>query len=238
MKNAVTSGKCLSIIYPAYNEAGNLRELMEKTDCALKRLGVDAEVIIIDDCSRDRTGDIAEELRRIYPYLSVIHHSRRRGITRSLADAFACAKGNIFLFLCADLQSNPEEDIPTLYKGISDGYDMVLGQRKGRTERKVRVSRVYHLLARFLFGVRFHDMNWIKAFRREVIKNMPMVSDWHRYMAVIAAARGYRITEIRMNYYPRKYGKSKFGPLRIITGLLDLIAVRLYLCISRNPSPP
>lgn len=225
----------ISIIYPAYNEAESIPELMEKTGRALAKIGKPAEVIIVDDRSTDGTADIAESLRDMYPYLAVISQPRHVGITRSLSTAFGAASGRFFFFLCADLQADPEKDIPLLYGKFAEGYDVVLGWRQGRKERKVVVSRIYHWVVRLLFGIRFHDMNWIKAFRREVVADMKLRSDWHRYIVVLAAAAGWRITEIKTAYYPRKSGRSKFGVRRVIPGFFDLISVKLHISCFDSP---
>ncbi len=141
----------------------------------------------------------------------------------------------VIVFLCSDLQSDPEEDIPKLLDGIEEGYDVVTGWRQGRKEGKIVVSKIYHFLTGKLFGITAHDINWIKAFKREVMNDLQLRSDWHRYIIVIAAAKGYRIKEVKTNYYPRQYGSSKYGKKRILRGLLDLLVVKFELSFRDKP---
>jgi len=97
------------------------------------------------------------------------------------------------------------------------------------------VSRIGHLLCQLFFGVSLHDMNWIKAFKREVIKDLPLRSDWHRYIAILANAAGHKITEVKTSYYPRRYGKSKFGRKRVVSSLLDLLTIKFQISFMRRP---
>jgi glycosyltransferase involved in cell wall biosynthesis len=225
----------VSVILPAYNEEKNIEAVVNKTIQAFKDNRYKGEIIIINDGSKDRTGSLAEELAGKMPNITVFHHHRNKGLTESLQTGFRNSTGDIVVFLCSDQQSNPVEDIPKLVEKIKEGYDVVLGARQGRREMRVLVSKVYHWLSRVFFGTTFRDMNWIKAFRAEVVRGLKLRSDWHRYIPILAYEAGYRITEVATNYYPRTWGRTKFGSFRIIRGLLDLISIKFHITFLRNP---
>lgn len=225
----------ISIFVPAHNEAGNITPLMEKIDRALKARGLTGEVILVNDGSTDGTRQEAEACAARYPYLRVVNHRVRRGLTAAMKTAFRLVQGEVVIFLPADLESDPEEDIPKLLDTLDQGYDVVAGWRQGRHDGKVFASRIYNLVSRWLFGVKCHDMNWIKAFRREVLDDLPLRSDWHRFVLMIAAAKGYKIGEVKTNYYPRQAGRSKYGFSRIPVSFLDVIVVKFLLTFSEKP---
>jgi hypothetical protein len=177
---------------------------------------------------------VLRDLERQYPFLSVVTHRRQRGIADSLRSAGDIARGDVFVFYPADLQYLPE-DIPALVAPILDGRaDIVTGTKQGKYE-KAFVSNVYNVLCRWLFGVRVTDLNSVKAYRREVMLGVPLRPDWHRYMVVIAAADGYRLTSLPVPLYPRRAGISKFNWKRIPVGLFDLISVWFQLRFGRKP---
>jgi glycosyltransferase involved in cell wall biosynthesis len=148
---------------------------------------------------------------------------------------FENAKGHIIIFLCADLQSDPEEDIPKLLEKINEGYDMVVGWRQGRKEFKRFASWIYYFLSRMFFGVKVHDPNWIKAFRKEVVEGLNLRSSWHRYIVSIATQEGYKVAEVKTNWYPRKSGKSKYGFSRLIPAVMDLIVLKFEMTFLEKP---
>jgi hypothetical protein len=137
--------------------------------------------------------------------------------------------------LPGDLESDPEEDIPKLLDKLAEGYDVVAGWRQGRRDHKIVASKIYNFVSRLLFNVQAHDMNWVKAFRREVIEGLYLRSDWHRFILMIAASQGYKIGEVPTNYYPRRQGKSKYGLGRIPVSFLDVLVVKFLLTFSRKP---
>jgi len=201
---------------------------------ALAPAGFSFEVIVVNDGSRDASDRILRELERQYPFLRVVSHRRQRGIADSLRSAGDVARGDVFVFYPADLQYLPD-DIPGLVAPILEGRaDIVTGTKQGRYE-KAFVSHVYNTLCRWLFGVRVTDLNSVKAYRREVMAGVPLRPDWHRYMVVIAAADGYRLTSLPVPLYPRRAGISKFNWKRIPVGLFDLISVWFQLRFGRKP---
>jgi glycosyltransferase involved in cell wall biosynthesis len=224
----------VSVLVPAKDEAANLPEFLQRCAQALSPAGFSFEVIVVNDGSRDGTDRVLRELAREYAFLSVVTHRRQRGIADALRSAGDVARGDVFVFYPADLQYLPE-DIPALVAPILEGRaDIVTGTKQGKYE-KAFVSNVYNGLCRWLFGVRVTDLNSVKAYRREVMQGVPLRPDWHRYMVVIAAADGYRLTSLPVPLYPRRAGTSKFNWRRIPIGMFDLISVWFQLRFGRKP---
>lgn len=226
----------VTVVVPAYNEAGNVGEVVEAVAQAFATLGVTGELVLVDDGSTDGTGEEAAAAAQRYPFVRVLTHRRNLGLTEALETGFRAARGEVVMLLPADMESDPREDIPKLLAKLEEGYDVVAGWRQGRRDGKVLASRIYNAVSRWLFQVQAHDMNWIKAFRREVVEDLlPLRSDWHRFVLMIAASKGYRVGEVRVSYYPRRRGKSKFGLLRIPISFLDVLVLKFLLTFSRKP---
>ena len=224
----------VSVLVPAKDEAANLPEFLQRCADALGPAGFSYEIVVVDDGSRDDTPRVLRELRARYPFLRVVSHRRQRGIADALRSAGDIARGDIFVFYPADLQYLPD-DIPRLVKPILEGRaDIVTGTKQGKYE-KAFVSGVYNRLCRALFGVAVTDLNSVKAYRREVVADVPLRPDWHRFMVVIAAADGFRLTSEPVPLYPRKAGVSKFTWKRIPVGVLDLLSVWFQLRFGRKP---
>jgi glycosyltransferase involved in cell wall biosynthesis len=226
----------VSVVVPAYNEAGNVGEVVEAVAQAFAALGVDGELVLVDDGSTDGTAEEAAAAAQRYPFVRVLTHRRNLGLTEALETGFRAARGEVVMLFPADMESDPREDIPKLLAKLDEGYDVVAGWRQGRRDGKVLASRIYNAVSRWLFQVQAHDMNWIKAFRREVVDDLlPLRSDWHRFVLMIAASKGYRVGEVQVNYYPRRRGKSKFGFARIPISFLDVLVLKFLLTFSRKP---
>jgi glycosyltransferase involved in cell wall biosynthesis len=224
----------VSVLVPAKDEAPNLPEFVRLCAEALGPAGFSFEVVLVNDGSRDESGQVLRDLERQYPFLRVVTHRRQRGIADALRSAGDVARGDVFVFYPADLQYLPA-DIPALVRPIlDDRADIVTGTKQGKYE-KAFVSRIYNGLCRWLFGVRVTDLNSVKAYRREVMHGVPLRPDWHRYMVVIAAADGFRLDSLPVPLYPRKAGTSKFGWRRIPVGLFDLLSVWFQLRFGRKP---
>jgi glycosyltransferase involved in cell wall biosynthesis len=224
----------VSVLVPAKDEAENLPEFLQRCAQALGSAGFSFEVIVVNDGSRDGTDRVLRDLGHQYQFLEVVTHRRQRGIADSLRSAGEVARGDVFVFYPADLQYLPE-DIPGLVAPILEGRaDIVTGTKQGKYE-KAFVSTIYNGLCRWLFGIRVTDLNSVKAYRREVMLGVPLRPDWHRYMVVIAAADGYRLTSIPVPLYPRRAGTSKFSWRRIPVGLFDLVSVWFQLRFGRKP---
>jgi glycosyltransferase involved in cell wall biosynthesis len=224
----------VSVLVPAKDEAANLSEFVRLCAEALGPAGFTFEVVVVNDGSRDESARLLRELEREYPFLNVVTHRRQQGIADALRSAGDVARGDVFVFYPADLQYLPE-DIPRLVAPILQNQaDIVTGTKQGKYE-KAFVSGVYNGLCRWLFGVGVTDLNSVKAYRREVMMGMPLRPDWHRYMVVIAAADGYRLTSVPVPLYPRRAGTSKFTWKRIPVGIFDLISVWFQLRFGRKP---
>ena len=224
----------VSVLVPAKDEADNLPEFVRLCSAALGAAEFSFEVVVVDDGSRDRTAEVLVQLAAEYPFLTVVTHRRQRGIADALRDAGDAASGEISVFYPADLQYLPE-DIPTLVGPILAGEaDIVTGTKQGKYE-KAFVSSIYNRLCRMLFGVQVQDLNSVKAWRREIMRTVPLRPDWHRYMVVIAVADGWRLTSRPVPLYPRRAGTSKFTWKRIPVGVLDLLSVWFQLRFGRKP---
>jgi len=228
------TGVTISVLVPAKDEAENLPLFMEQMAVVARGADVAYEVVVVDDGSVDETWTVLERLTEQYDFLRIVRHRSRRGIADALRTGYLHALGEIFVFYPADLQFKPE-DIPRLVAPIlANEADMVTGFKQGQYE-KAFVSRVYNWLSRVLFDVRVKDLNSVKAYRREIMEQLPIRPDWHRYMIVLAAAQGYTVTEIPVPVYPRHAGKSKFGIGRIPVGVLDMLAVWFELRFAQKP---
>ena len=224
----------VSLLVPAKDEAENLPEFLRLCAEALQPAPFSFEVVVVDDGSRDGSAAVLERLQAEYPFLQVVTHRRQRGIADALRSAGEAAQGEIFVFYPADLQYLPA-DIPALVRPILEGRaDIVTGTKQGKYD-KAFVSGVYNALCRRLFGVKVEDLNSVKAWRREIMRSIPMRPDWHRYMIVIAAADGWRLTSHPVPLYPRRAGVSKFTWRRIPVGVLDLLSVWFQLRFGRKP---
>jgi glycosyltransferase involved in cell wall biosynthesis len=224
----------VSVLVPAKDEAANLPEFVRQCAAALGPAGFTYEVVIVNDGSRDDSAAVLSALQAEHPFLRVVTHRQQRGIADALRSAGDAAAGDVFVFYPADLQYLPE-DIPGLVRPILDGdADIVTGTKQGKYE-KAFVSSIYNRLCRWLFGVRVTDLNSVKAYRREVMSDVPLRPDWHRYLVVIAAAEGYRLTSKPVPLYPRHAGVSKFTWRRIPVGVFDLLSVWFQLRYGRKP---
>jgi glycosyltransferase involved in cell wall biosynthesis len=224
----------VSVLVPAKDEVENLPEFARLCDEALRTAPFTVEVIIVNDGSRDDSEQVLADLSVRYPFIRVVNHRVQRGIADALRSASDVARGEVFVFYPADLQYLPE-DIPALVAPILAGHaDVVTGTKQGQYE-KAFVSGVYNRLCRMLFGVTVTDMNSVKAFRRQVMDNVPLRPDWHRYMVVIAAVDGFRLDSRPVPLHPRRHGVSKFNWRRIPVGVIDLLSVWFQIRFGRKP---
>jgi glycosyltransferase involved in cell wall biosynthesis len=232
--SSLKSDPRVSIVIPAYNEEGNVEELCRRFATMKSAATFTFEVLIVDDGSTDRTGVLLASLRSQYDFLRILTHSHNRGLTEALQTGFARARGEIFVFYPADLQYYPE-DIPAMIAKMDEGNDMVTGWKQGQYSKRF-VSSVYNSLSRRIFRLKVHDLNSVKAFRREVVEGMFLRRDWHRYLVAMAVQQGYRVDEVKMPLYPRYSGQSKFsGFWRIPVGVLDMLAVKSQMTLLKKP---
>lgn len=221
----------VSILVPAYNEVENIPFLIQEFDNFIKK-HKDYEVIIIDDGSTDGTYELANEYKK--HYLRVIRHKRNLGKTQAIISGARAAKAKIIVIFDADLQYEPF-DIPNLVELIDKGADIATGWKQGNYEKRF-ISNIYNYCGQHLFKLQIHDMNAIKAFKKEVLKVIPLRKDWHRYIVPLANEAGFKIAEAKVNLRPRRYGTPKYQQRsRIVIGLFDLLAVKFQLTFMQKP---
>jgi glycosyltransferase involved in cell wall biosynthesis len=228
----------LSIIIPFYNEDKNIPLLLEEIFQALRPSGWAYEVVAIDDGSRDGTFELLKKELPRFPHFQLLRFRKNFGQTAALAAGFDSAKGEIVVTLDGDLQNDPA-DIPRLVEKISEGYDIVSGWREKRQDPFITRRLPSHWankMISWVTGVRLHDYGCtLKAFRREVIKNIRLYGEMHRFIPAIASWMGVTIAEIPVNHRPRKFGRSKYGLSRTFRVILDLITVKFLLTYSTRP---
>ncbi|MCK9304601.1 MAG: glycosyltransferase family 2 protein [Bacteroidales bacterium] len=230
----------LSIVISLFNEEESLPELLSRIKSTLGD-NYKYEIILVDDGSTDSSWRVILRQKELYPdTVKAIRFMRNYGKSAAIYCGFEAAQGNIVITMDADLQDNPGE-IPELYKMISSGeWDLVSGWKKKRKDNvltKNIPSRIYNYAARLVTGVRLHDMNCgLKAYRKEVIKNIEVYGEMHRYIPYIAKNAGFlRIGEKVVAHQSRKYGKSKFGMDRFFKGFLDLLSIWFLSRFGKRP---
>ncbi len=226
----------VSVIVPAYNERDNVLPLFEEFDSFFKKYGIkDWEIVYVDDGSTDGTYEEAVKHAKRFPFVRVLKHARNLGKTAAIITGFENSEGRYVAIYDADLQFVPEDILRMVNLMEEKGYDLVTGRKVGKYE-KAFVSRVYNTLNRWLFGVPVSDMNSMKVMRREVLEDIPLRKEWHRYMVALAWVYGYSVGEIDITLRPRRAGESKYrGIGRVFVGVADLIAVWLYTTFTRKP---
>lgn len=232
--------KDLSIVISLFNEEESLPELISWIEKVASREKYSYEVIMVDDGSTDSSWKIIKELSEKNPVIRGISFRRNYGKSAALYHGFKAAEGKVVITMDADLQDSPDE-IPELYRMVTeDGYDIVSGWKKQRFDNKLTKnlpSKLYNWTARKVTGIQLHDMNCgLKAYRNEVIKNIEVYGEMHRYIPYLAKNAGFsRITEKPVQHQKRKYGVSKFGLERFINGLLDLISLWFLSTFGKKP---
>ena len=230
----------LSILIPSYNEKESLPELLSWIHRALDPEKLSLEIIIIDDGSDDGTWDTVKQLAAADSAVRAIQFRRNYGKSAALFCGFKEARGRVVVTMDADLQDSPEE-VPEMYRMIvEDGWDVVSGWKQHRQDNKLTKnlpSKLYNATARRITGIKLHDMNCgLKAYKNEVVKNIEVYGEMHRYIPYLAKNAGFtRITEKPVHHQKRKYGKSKFGMDRFINGFLDLLSLWFLSTFGRKP---
>lgn len=232
--------KDLSIIVPSFNENESLPELTAWIESVMKREGYSYEVIIVDDGSNDGTWETVEALAEKDAAIKGIRFRRNYGKSAALYCGFEKAIGEVVVTMDADLQDSPEE-IPEMRRMIiEDGYDVVSGWKQNRQDNKLTKnlpSKLYNATARWITGIKLHDMNCgLKAYRNKVVKNIEVYGEMHRYIPYLAKNAGFdKITEKPVHHQKRKYGTSKFGMERFINGFLDLLSLWFLSTFGKKP---
>ena len=231
----------LSIVISLYNEKESLTELVEWIRRVLEDRIPDYEILMIDDGSTDGSWETIRQLSEKYgSTIKGISFRRNYGKSAALYCGFEAAQGDVVITMDADLQDSPDE-IPELYRMIrEEGYDLVSGWKKHRLDNKFTKnlpSKIYNATARRITGIRLHDMNCgLKAYRNEVVKNIEVYGEMHRYIPYLAKNAGFtRIGEKEVVHRKRKFGKSKFGINRFVNGYLDLLSLWFLMTFGRKP---
>ena len=230
----------LSIVIALYNEEESLPELLSWIERALASQKLEYEVILVDDGSTDKSWEVIERESKLYPAVKAIRFSRNYGKSAALFTGFEAAEGGVVVTMDADLQDSPEE-IPELYEMIvNQGYDLVSGWKKRRKDNRLAKnlpSKLYNRVARRVTGLKLHDMNCgLKAYRLEVVKNIEVYGEMHRYIPYLAKIeKKKKIGEKVVKHQARKFGKSKFGMDRFVNGFLDLITLSFLAKFGKRP---
>lgn len=227
----------LSIVIPLYNEQESLEELTTGIDMTVQPLKLRYEIIFVDDGSRDGSLEVLKKIRQRAPQVKILSFRKNNGKSAALSEGFKIASGKIVITMDADLQDDPAE-IPNLINKINSGYDMVSGWKKKRHDplQKTIPSKFFNFTTALLTGIKIHDFNCgLKAYRQEVIKEIPVYGELHRYLPVLAHWRGYSVGEIIVQHHARKYGITKYGLRRFFDGFFDLLTVLFLTRYRQKP---
>jgi glycosyltransferase involved in cell wall biosynthesis len=232
------NGLELSIIVPLYNERDNVEPLCHAIVSAVRPLGLGFEVLLVDDGSRDDTFSVAAALPARYSEIRVLRLRRNSGQTAAMAAGIEHAEGRILVTMDGDLQNDPA-DIPLFLEKVAEGYDIVVGWRHERKDKLVSrkiPSRIANRLIGKVTGVPIRDNGCsLKAYRAEVIKQIPLYSEMHRFIPAMASLAGPRLAEIKVRHHARRHGESKYGLSRVYKVLLDLVAVKTIIGFAARP---
>lgn len=230
----------ISVIIPLYNEAESLPELNAWIARVMQENSFSYEVLMVDDGSTDGSWDVIKGLAAADPAVHGICFRRNYGKSAALFCGFAQAQGDVVITMDADLQDSPDE-IPALVRKIrEEGFDVVSGWKQHRKDNPVTKnlpSKLYNATARRITGIKLHDMNCgLKAYRSEVVKNIEVYGEMHRYIPYLAKNAGFtKIGEMPVHHQKRKYGKSKFGMSRFVNGFLDLLSLWFLSTFGKKP---
>jgi dolichol-phosphate mannosyltransferase len=227
----------VSIVVPVYNEAESLETLHGEIEAMARAHGLDVEIVFVDDGSRDGSWNVILALAARDGRVRGLRFRRNFGKAAALLAGFRAVSGRITITLDADLQDDPKE-IPRFLKAIEAGADVVSGWKKIRHDpwHKVFPSRVFNQMVSTLTGVHLHDHNCgMKCYRTEVFDEIRLYGELHRFIPVLAAARGFKVGELVIEHRARRFGHSKYGVRRFIKGFLDLLTVKFLTSFSHRP---
>jgi glycosyltransferase involved in cell wall biosynthesis len=228
----------ISVVVPVLNEEESLPLLYEQLTDVLSESGYIYEIILVDDGSTDRSFEIMADLQAQDSRLRIVRFRRNYGQTAAFSAGFDRARGNVVVTIDADLQNDPA-DIPALMDKMAEGYDVVSGWRVDRQDRfldRRLPSIVANSMIRWVTGVEIHDNGCsLKAYRREVLVDVRLYGEMHRFLPALCYAAGARVTEIPVRHYPRRFGRAKYGLSRTVKVFLDILAVRFLMSYSTRP---
>ncbi len=223
----------VSVIAPSYNEEENIEILVNYFETFRKK-HPDYELIIVDDGSTDRTKEIAESFLNGRDWMQLVSYYPNKGKTNAVLEGAKAARADVVAIYDADMQYKLE-DLPRLYKHIEEGYDIVTGWKQGNYTKKF-VSSVYNKLSQWIFHLPIHDQNGLKILKKNILFEIPLRKEWHRYIVSMAVEKGYKVCEEKVELRPRMHGESKYrGWGRIIVGVMDMISVRLFISLVKKP---
>jgi len=238
MDTPTTNNPELSLFLPVLDEEENLRPMHAKISAALDQLGKTAEVIFVDDGSTDKSLSILKEIAAADPRVRVISLRRNYGQTAAMSAGIDAAKGEILIPMDADLQNDPA-DISRLLQKLDEGYDVVSGWRKNRQDKLISrkiPSQIANKIISAIGGVHLHDYGCsLKAYRREVIQDVKLYGEMHRFIPIYASWAGARVTEIPVDHHARTMGKSKYGISRTIKVVFDLMTIKFMASYQTKP---
>jgi len=217
----------ISVVIPVFDERESLRPLVAELLPVLRSLGLRAEVVFVDDGSRDGSGDVLADLAAAEAQVRVVSLRRNFGKGAALMAGFRHATGDAVVTMDADLQDDPAE-IPAMVAALQEGADLVSGWKADRRDpwSKRIASKVFNGVTSRMSGLALHDLNCgLKAYRAEVVRSLSLSGDLYRYIPVMAAAEGFRVQEMAVNHRPRRFGRSKYGLERYVRGFLDLLTI-------------
>ncbi len=228
----------LSIVIPILNEEENLPLIYEEVKGVLEGMGVEHEILFVDDGSIDNSLNIIRAIQNNDPSVIGVSFRKNFGQTAAMSAGFDYATGDVIVTMDGDLQNDPH-DIPHMIEKIGEGYDVVSGWRHDRKDAFINrklPSIIANKIISWTTKVSLHDYGCtLKAFRREVIKNIKLYGEMHRFIPAIASGMGISFTEIKVNHRPRRFGTSKYGISRTIRVILDLITVKFLLSYATRP---
>ncbi len=227
----------ISIVIPVYNERESLPLLHGEIVAIAQKARLEVEVVFVDDGSQDGSWAVIADLARRHPWVHGIRFRRNFGKAAALSAGFRAARGDVILTLDADLQDDPVE-IPKFVTKLAEGFDVVSGWKRVRHDpwHKVWPSRLFNRLVSRLTGVKLHDHNCgMKCYRAEVFREVRLYGELHRFIPVLAAARGFHVGEIEIQHRPRRFGHSKYGVRRFLKGFLDLLTVKFLTGFGQRP---
>ena len=230
----------ISVVIPLLNESQSLNELCNSICEVMSSYGFTYEIILIDDGSTDESWEVIQTLSKNSAYTKGIKFKRNYGKSQALHAGFLNCNGDVVFTMDADLQDDPKE-IPEMYDMIiNDNYDLVSGWKKKRFDSilfKNIPSKIFNFAARVTSGIKLNDFNCgLKAYKKDVVKNINVYGEMHRYIPVLAKNEGYhKIGEKIVNHRPRKHGNTKFGPSRFLHGFLDLITIWFISSFGKRP---
>ena len=227
----------LSIVVPLYNECENITVLHKEISDVMRKLNKKYEIIFIDDGSTDKSFEELEKIHRVDKSVKVIKFRRNFGQSAAINAGFSNSKGDVIVVMDADLQNDPK-DILKLVSKLNEGYDVVSGWRFKRNDSlsKRLFSKISNWLHKKLTKLEVHDSGCtLKAYTRESIKDLNLFGEMHRFIPALIAAKGFKITEVKVNHRERKYGKTKYGTTRLVHGFLDLIYIKFWTKYSTRP---